>query len=89
MKIKRKLHNITSLKVHLKTHKKEGARHKYSIHIQAIAPTIHFESSNATDYDLASACHKAFKDLEFQIPHNFKDDVMEKGESISGETRFE
>lgn len=74
-KIKRSLHNLTSLKVHVKIYAKEGARHKYSINVQAIAPTKNFQSDKASDWDLASSCHKAFKDLQVQIPHAFHDEV--------------
>jgi hypothetical protein len=70
-KIKRALHNETSIKVHIKTHSKSGSRPKYSIHVQAKAPTRLFESTKAVDYDLARCLHKAFKDIEREIEHAF------------------
>jgi ribosome-associated translation inhibitor RaiA len=71
-KIKRKLHNDTSLVVHIKPYGKGGARQKYSFHMRAIAPTRIFETSHATAWDLATAVHKAFEELDHQIEHAFK-----------------
>ena len=71
-KIKRKLHNMTSLVVHIKSYGKGGARAKYSFHMRALAPTHLFESSNASAWDLATCVHKSFDDLDHQIEHAFK-----------------
>jgi hypothetical protein len=71
-KIKRKLHNDTKLVVHIKPHTKGGARQKYSFHIRAIAPTRIFETRHSVAWDLATAVHEAFDDLDHQIEHAFK-----------------
>jgi len=68
-KIKRQLKNILGLKVHIKVYEKEGARKKFSIHLQTRSPTFTFESSKAADFELAKALHKAFQDLQHQIQH--------------------
>lgn len=68
-KIKRALKNLTSMAVHVKTYKKEGAKKKFSINIRAIAPTGIFESKMAADWDLARTLHKAFKNIEHEIEH--------------------
>ena len=76
-KIQRALKNLTSLVIHIKPYKKEGHRHKYSIHIRAVAPTRIFESSKSPEtatWDLASALHNAFKNLEREIQHAFHDE---------------
>jgi hypothetical protein len=73
-KIQRELRNVTSLVIHIKPHAKEGHRHRYEITIRAVAPTRIFESSKGgqtTDWDLAAALHKAFKDVIKQIQHAF------------------
>ena len=69
-KIQRELRNITSFVIHIKTYKKEGHRHKYSVHVKVIAPTRIFDSSKSPEtatWDLASATHNAFKNMERQI----------------------
>jgi hypothetical protein len=73
-KIKRTLKNVTSLVVHVKKYKKQGKKHKYSLHVRAIAPTRAFESTKAADWDFARTLHKAFKDLENQIKHKLHSD---------------
>lgn len=71
-KLKRRLHNLTSLVVHIKPYGKGGARQKYSFHMRAVAPTRIFESTKAYAWDLATSVHKAFDDLDHQIEHAFK-----------------
>lgn len=73
-KIKRSLKNVTNLVVHIKEYSKTGDRHKYSLHVRALAPTQVFESSKSSDWDLARALHKAFKDVERQIQHKLHTD---------------
>lgn len=68
-KLKRQIKNILGLKVHIKTYEKEGARKKYTIHLQTRSPTFSFESTKAADFELARALHKAFQDLQHQIQH--------------------
>lgn len=75
-KIKRMLNNEVDVKVHIKTYKEEGARHKYSINISANAPTVKFDASKQSQkatWDLASAVHEQFKGLMREIEHHFKD----------------
>ena len=72
-KIKRSLKNLTSMVVHIKLYKKEGSQKKYSIHVRVIAPTKMIESDKAADWDLARTLHKAFKNIEREIEHIFKD----------------
>lgn len=78
-KIKCFLKNMTSLLVHVKTHCDHGKEDKhtkhFSIHVKAVAPTVVFDSTHASDWDLARTLHKAFKDLEHQIHHRFHDDA--------------
>jgi hypothetical protein len=71
-KIRRSLHNITTLIVHIKVHEKGGKAVKYSIHVKAVAPTVVITSTKASDWDFARTLHKAFKDLENQISKRFK-----------------
>ncbi|MFC1741315.1 hypothetical protein ACFL3V_02160 [Nanoarchaeota archaeon] len=71
-KIQRALKNITSLVIHIKPHAKEGHRHRYEVHVRAVAPTRIFESKTE-DWDLAVSMHKVFKDLESEIGHAFHD----------------
>ncbi|MBW2964734.1 hypothetical protein KY363_04705 [Candidatus Woesearchaeota archaeon] len=72
-RIKRKLHNETSLVVHLKSYSKGGHRPKYSIHIRAIAPTRSFETNKTHEWDVSNSMHHAFDDLMRQIEHGFHD----------------
>ncbi len=74
-KVKRELHNDVDVKVHIKTLKKEGARHKYEIHISANSSMQKFDVSHASEqatWDLASAIHTGFKNLLTEIEHRFK-----------------
>ncbi len=73
-KIKRELHNLTSMTVHVKCYEKEGNRKKYSMHVKVIAPTHVFDSSNADDWELPRALHKAFTDIKHQIQHRLHTD---------------
>ncbi len=74
-KIKRKLHNLTNMTVHVKCYQKEGNRKKYSMHVKVVAPTQIFDSSNADDWELPRALHKAFTDIKHQIEHKMHTDV--------------
>lgn len=68
-KIKRMLHNITQIKVQIKTYEHGGKKKKYSIHLQARAPGGPLDVDKAQDYDLARAIHKGFADLKGLIEH--------------------
>lgn len=68
-KIKRMMKNITKVKVQIKTHKRDGKRKKYSIHLQARAPGGPLDVDRAQDFDLARAIHKGFQDLKQRIEH--------------------
>ena len=74
-KIKRALKNITNLKVHVKTYKKEGEQKKFSLHVQAIYPGGTIESNRAHDFELPRAIHKAFNDITEQIHHKLHTDT--------------
>ncbi|MBW2969741.1 hypothetical protein KY319_01330 [Candidatus Woesearchaeota archaeon] len=74
-KIKRKLHNIVNMTVHVKCYQKEGDRRKYSMHVKVAAPTQIFDSSNADDWELPRALHKSFTDILHQIQHKMHTDV--------------
>ncbi len=74
-KIKRKLHNIVNMSVHVKCYQKEGNKKKYSLHVKVAAPTQVFDSSNADDWELPRAVHKAFNDIMNQIQHKMHTDV--------------
>ncbi len=69
-KIKRSLHNETTLVVHIKSAANEGHRHRYDVKLRAQAPTKIFEA-NSEEWDLASAIHGTCKDLLKQIEHAF------------------
>ncbi len=71
-KIKVALKNLTSMAVHIKMHKKEGSKKKFSIKVRVMAPTHVFESKHAVDWDLARTVHKAFKNIEHEIEHKLK-----------------
>lgn len=73
-KIQRELKNLTSVVIHIKDYGKGGHRQKYSVHVRVIAPTKVFESSKSRDaahWDIASAIHSAFKNIEREIQHEF------------------
>ncbi len=76
-KIQRGIKNVTSLVVHIKTHKdSKGSseqRKKFSVHVHVNAPTKIIKSSKAHDWDLARSLHKAFNEVQMQIDHKFKD----------------
>ena len=74
-KIKRDLKNITSLKVHIKTYKKEGEQKKFSIHLMAAFPGKAIESNMSHDFELPRALHKAFNDIREQIHHKLHTDT--------------
>ena len=74
-KIKRELHNITDVIVHVKTAGKvPGAekRKRYSVNIRALSPGFSLESSKSDDYELPRALHSAFADILAQISHKLK-----------------
>lgn len=73
-KIKRELHNITNLTVHVKCYQKEGSRKKYSMHVKVSAPTQIFDSSKNDDWELPKALHMAFTSILHQIQHKLHTD---------------
>ena len=68
-KIKRLLHNVTSLKIHIKQYSKDGGRTKYAVNIKAMAPTKIFEVDKE-EWDIAKVMHKSFKALHNEIEHH-------------------
>ena len=77
LKIKRGLHNITSLELHVKAHSKRGGKSKYSIHLRAIAPTRILEAQD-DDWDLARTLHKVFRNMENEIKKVFDKESYHK-----------
>ena len=74
-KIKRDMHNLTDLVVHAQAAgvvEGKSKRKRYSLHIRAVAPGRHFESSKSDDYELPRAVHKSFEEIIAQIAHAFK-----------------
>ena len=68
-KIKRKLHNIVNMSVHVKCYMKDGDRKKYSLNVKVSAPTKSFDSNMSDDWELPRALHKAFDNIMHQIEH--------------------
>lgn len=77
-KISYLIKNINNIKVHIKEHDKGGKAHKYSVHIQVIAPTATINSTKAVGWDISKVMHEAFKDVERQILRRFKTDTSYK-----------
>jgi len=70
-KVKRLLHNETSLMINIKQHNKPGSKStKYSFIVKAIAPTTIFEAEKF-DWDLAKAIHMTFDALINEINYSF------------------
>ena len=67
-KIQRSLKNITSISLHIKQHSKTGKKHKSDIRVKVIAPTRIFEAQES-DWDLARALHRVFKNIIREIEH--------------------
>lgn len=77
-KIKREIHNLTDLIVHTQVSgKQEGKekRKRYTLHVRAVSPGQHFESSKLDDYDLPKAVHRCFEEILAQIQHKLRTDV--------------
>lgn len=74
-KIKRELHNLTNMTVHVKSYQKEGAKKKYSLHVKIAAPTKIFDSNKQDDWELAKALHMSFNSILHQIQHKLHTDV--------------
>lgn len=75
--IKRCVKNLTKVKVNIKEYKTSGKttkKKKFSINVQVNAPTHSFESTKTSDWDLARALHKAYKDVIRVIQHRMKDE---------------
>ena len=74
-KIKRGVNNLTNLRLHIKTHDKEGNRKKYSVNLIITVPAHEFVSNRAADWELPRVVHKAFQDVLKQIKHTLHTDV--------------
>ncbi|MBI2650889.1 hypothetical protein HYX01_00255 [Candidatus Woesearchaeota archaeon] len=77
-KIQRELKNDISIKLHIKSHKKEGKQKKYSMHVKVITPTRTFASTKAFDWKLENALHKSFTDVMKIIQHSLHTDNQHK-----------
>lgn len=69
-KIKKKVHNMASVEVHLKAHSKQDSKKKYSVHIKVIAPTHIFESQS-DDWDLVRTLRKAYEAMLVELEKAF------------------
>lgn len=68
-KIRRKLKNIDSFKIHLKEYSHEG-KIKSSIHASVSYPGKIIKAE-ASDWDLKRTLHKVFNKIEQEIEHTF------------------
>lgn len=64
--------NAFSMRIHFKEYKKEGKRHKYSIHLQVFFARTSIATDKAHDWDIVRALHKGFEDLKNRIRHKYK-----------------
>ncbi len=70
VKIQRLHKHIAGMTVHIKAAEKPGAKKRYDIHTRlAVIGKEHIESCAASDYDLRTALHKSFEDIEHQVEH--------------------
>ena len=69
-KIKRKFKDPL-LELILKKYNVAGKRSKISVHAKVLDPILRF-SSEAFDWDIATAAHKAFNKLEKEMEHKAK-----------------
>lgn len=73
-KFERTINNISKVVVHVKTYKEKATKEKYAISVRVMAPTKIFRSGHA-DWEIATACHRAFIDIEKEMQHRFHTDV--------------
>ncbi|MEK6874668.1 MAG: hypothetical protein AABX52_02870 [Nanoarchaeota archaeon] len=84
-KVKRCVHNLVCVRVHVKCHNKLGKRKKYDVHLQVVAPMrSRFTSSKAHDWDLVQSVHKAFADILSQIEHELKGSARRSQKHLEG-----
>ncbi|MBS3136849.1 HPF/RaiA family ribosome-associated protein [Candidatus Woesearchaeota archaeon] len=80
-KVKRLLHNNTSLTIHIKklrnNSKNEKKRHKYSITVKTVSPTKPFRAAS-NDWNLNTAIHDAFMNLEKELERVYKKNDIHK-----------
>jgi len=77
-KIERALGANASITVHIKQHGKGGQRKKSDIRVRVDAPSKMFEAQES-DWDLARALHKVFKNVERELQHKLRvDDQRDK-----------
>ena len=72
-KVKRLIHNVANLTLHVKTHgdvKGADKQRKYTVHLKLIAPTHMFESEDAS-FDLRKVTHLVFEHMLNQLEHKF------------------
>ena len=72
-KIQRMVKNLTSIVLHIKAHKKEGKRKKYSFKLRTVFATKTYETSSS-DWDLERTGHMVFKQMMNQIQHKLRPD---------------
>ena len=71
-KIQHMVKNEYHIVLHLKEYHKEGRRHKYSIHARINYPGGPIVSSRSHDWEIRTALHKAFRDIENELRHRYK-----------------
>lgn len=74
-KIQREMETPTTIVVTVKLHESKGARtkrKKYSIRVKTVSAKRTLETKHAHDWDLARALHKAFKNMESLVLHQFR-----------------
>ncbi|MBW3011654.1 hypothetical protein KY311_00570 [Candidatus Woesearchaeota archaeon] len=77
-KIQRAMETPTSLVVTIKLHNTEGKRKKFSIKVKTLAAKRTVETKHAADWDLERTLHKAFKNMERLVLHEFRADSQHK-----------
>lgn len=78
-KIQRSMETPTSLVVTVKLHESGlNKRKKYSLRIHTLGARKTLETKHSHDWDLARALHKAFKNMERVVLHEFKADSQNK-----------
>jgi hypothetical protein len=77
-KIQRSMETPTSLIVTIKLHKTEGKKKKYSVRVKTVAAKRTLETKKAADWELERTLHKAFKNMERLVLHEFRADTQHK-----------
>jgi CBS domain-containing protein len=71
-KIGHHVHNEFQVIVHLKQRSSTGKRHRYTASTRVITPGGPIVATEARDWDVRTALHKSFQELEGALEHQFK-----------------